>query len=127
MAGRAIALLRILEQREPAFLGRRQRGLAREEGVELAVEPVKVRVLDLVLRDRGGEARKGRIGVVERLRAEDFAKARRIRRARRRAITSAGVAFAISRASRNGCFACSASVGTRPSRKKPPNAVPSSS
>ena len=82
MAGGAIALVRILEQRETAFLGRRQHGLACEEGIELAVEAVKFRVLDLELRDRSGESRKSRIGIVERLGTEHLPEACRTRRAR---------------------------------------------
>ena len=76
VAGRAITLLRVLEERKSALLLRRQPRLAGKVGVVLAVEAVKIRILDLELRDRRSESREGRGGVVERIRSEDLAEVR---------------------------------------------------
>jgi hypothetical protein len=80
VARRAVALVGGIEQREPAHFLRRERSLAGEEGVVLAVERTERKVFPLVALERLARAQERGVGVGEHVAAEHLAELVRIRR-----------------------------------------------
>jgi hypothetical protein len=122
---RAVALARVVEQRESLQLDRSELHLPRLPVIELTAERMKGRVFCLKRRDGETDVGQRNFRVVESLgtvRGDERLKTRR------RLLQAADdlSQIAISNRVRNGSCACTSNEEARPSRKNPPVGVPSS-